>query len=88
MNTPNKPRRAPRPQLLGLGGRRALRLLAVEQKTGLRRSQILDAVERGIFPKPFTVLPGGRAIAWDEREIDAHLEKQMADRDVPIAGVS
>jgi predicted DNA-binding transcriptional regulator AlpA len=81
-----KPRRQPRPQTMA-GSRRALRLLAVEQKTGLRRSQILDAVERGIFPKPFTVLPGGRAIAWDEREIDAHLEKQMADRDAPIATV-
>jgi predicted DNA-binding transcriptional regulator AlpA len=80
MNTPNKPRRAPRPQVLA-GSRRALRLPAVQQKMGLHRSQILEAVKGGTFPKPFPVLPGGRAIAWDEFELDQHLLTQMATRD-------
>jgi predicted DNA-binding transcriptional regulator AlpA len=44
------------------------------------RTQILDAVARGNFPAPFTILPGGRAIGWDESEIDAFLERQMAAR--------
>ena len=61
--------------------RRALRLPAVEQKTGMKKSQILDAVAKGHFPKPFNVLPGGRAIAWDEDELDEHLERQMAARE-------
>jgi prophage regulatory protein len=60
--------------------RRAIRLPAVEQKTGMKKSQIFDAVKKGIFPKPFNVLPGGRAVAWDEGEVDQHLEKQMAAR--------
>jgi prophage regulatory protein len=60
--------------------RRALRLPEVKQKTGMQKSQIFDAVRRGIFPKPFNIMPGGRAIAWDESEIDAHLEGQMALR--------
>ena len=30
--------------------------------------------------KPFKILPGGRAIAWDEGEINAHLARQMAER--------
>jgi len=61
--------------------RRALRLPEVKRKTGMGHSQLFDAVKRGIFPKPFNVLPGGRAIAWDEAEIDEHLEKQMAMRE-------
>lgn len=61
--------------------RRAIRLPAVEAKTGMKRSQILDAVKRGAFPSPFNVMPGGRAIAWDKGEIDEHLEKQMALRE-------
>jgi predicted DNA-binding transcriptional regulator AlpA len=60
--------------------RRAIRLREVEAKTGMRRSQILDCVKRGLFPKPFNVMPQGRAIAWDEGEIDHHLEGQMALR--------
>ncbi|MFZ1148733.1 MAG: AlpA family phage regulatory protein [Xanthobacteraceae bacterium] len=65
--------------------RRALRLPEVMAKTGLRKTQIFDSVRRGIFPKPFNVLPGGRAVAWDESEIDAHLERQMAERDLEVA---
>jgi hypothetical protein len=30
--------------------------------------------------RPFKILPGGRAIAWDEGEINAHLARQMAER--------
>jgi prophage regulatory protein len=61
--------------------RRGLRLPQVEAKTGLKKTQIFDAVQRGIFPKPFRILPGGRAVAWDEREIDEHLDRQMAERE-------
>ncbi len=61
--------------------RRAMRLPAVEAKTGMKKSQIIDAVKKGNFPAPFNVLPGGRAIAWDEGEIDEHLERQMAARE-------
>jgi len=61
--------------------RRGLRLPQVIEKTGLRKTQIFDAVKRGIFPKPFHVLPGGRAVIWDEGEIDDHLDRQMAERD-------
>ena len=65
--------------------RRALRLPAVMAKTGMRRTQIFDAVQRGVFPAPFKVLPGGKAIAWDEAEVDQHLERQMAARDLEVA---
>jgi prophage regulatory protein len=60
--------------------RRSLRLPEVEKKTGLKKTQILDAVEKGTFPSPFKILPEGRAIGWDEGEIDEHLARQMAKR--------
>lgn len=63
--------------------RRALRLPQVEEKTGLRETQIRDAERRGVFPKSFAILPGGRARAWDEAEIDAYLASRMAGRDAP-----
>jgi predicted DNA-binding transcriptional regulator AlpA len=58
--------------------RHSLRLPAVVAKTGLKKTQILEAVDKGIFPKPFRLIPGGRAMAWDEDEIDEHLAQQMA----------
>jgi prophage regulatory protein len=64
--------------------RRALRLPQVLAKVGMRKTQLFDAVKAGVFPKPFNVLPGGRAIAWDESEIDEHLERQMAARVKPV----
>lgn len=60
--------------------RRSLRLPQVAAKVGLGKTAIFDAVARGIFPKPFTLLPGGRAVAWDEAEVDAYLEQRMAER--------
>jgi prophage regulatory protein len=66
-----------------IGHRRGLRLPQVKEKTGLGETQIREAVRRGIFPKPFLVLPGGRAVAWDEGEIDAYLAGRMAERDAP-----
>ena len=59
--------------------KRSLRLRDVEKKVGLKRTQILEAVDKGNFPKPFRIIPGGRAIAWDEGEIDEHLAHQMAN---------
>ena len=70
--------------------RRALRMKQLTDKTGLRKSQLLEAVKLGLFPRPFHILPGGRAVAWDEAEVDQHLERQMAERerDAPKAAKS
>jgi len=55
------------------------------RKVGLRKSQLFDSIRRGVFPKPFNILPNGRAVAWDESEIDAYLEQRMAERDLKVA---
>jgi len=63
--------------------RHALRLRAVMAKTGLGKTRIYAGLKAGTFPKPFGLMAGCRAVAWDAAEIDEHLERQIAARDTP-----
>jgi prophage regulatory protein len=40
------------------------------QKLGLCPSTVHDLVARGVFIKPFTLIPGGRAVGWLEVDVD------------------
>jgi prophage regulatory protein len=60
--------------------RRALRLPAVCDKTGMKRTQVYTAVRAGAFPKPFRLSDVGRAVGWDEAEVDQYLADRMARR--------
>jgi len=60
--------------------RRVLRLPAVSDKTGMKRTQIYTAVRAGAFPKPFRLSDVGRAVGWAEDEIDQYLGERMARR--------
>lgn len=44
-----------------------LRLKEVKAVTGMSRSWIYDAVQRGKFPAPISL--GARAVAWDSADI-------------------
>jgi prophage regulatory protein len=61
--------------------RRLLRLPAVEDAVGMGKTQIYEAIERGVFPKPVPILEGGRAVGWVEDEIIAYIEARIALRD-------
>jgi prophage regulatory protein len=50
--------------------RRILRMRDICQKMGLSPSTVHDLVARGVFIKPFTLIPGGRAVGWLEVEVD------------------
>ena len=50
--------------------RRILRMREICQKLGLCPSTVHDLVARGIFIKPFTLIPGGRAVGWLEVDVD------------------
>jgi prophage regulatory protein len=52
---------------------RVLRMAENCKKTGLSQSKIHDMVAKGIFPKPFTLVPGGRAVGWLEDDIDQYI---------------
>jgi predicted DNA-binding transcriptional regulator AlpA len=57
------------------------RLPKVLATTGLRQTQLLDAVARGTFPKPVKILEGGRANAWVSAEVIEHILERIAARD-------
>jgi len=46
-----------------------LRLPAVMERTGLKRSTLYKRVREGSFPKPVAIGPQGRA--WVDTEVDA-----------------
>jgi prophage regulatory protein len=50
--------------------RRILRMRDICQKLGLCPSTVHDLVARGVFVKPFTLIPGGRAVGWLEVDVD------------------
>ena len=50
--------------------RRILRMREICQKLGLCPSTVYDLVARGVFIKPFTLIPGGRAVGWLEVDVD------------------
>jgi prophage regulatory protein len=59
-------------------GRRMLRLPVVIERTGLQRSAIYEAIERGDFPKPVRI--GLRAVAWLESEVEGWIDRKLAQR--------
>ena len=50
--------------------KRVLRMRESCLKVGLGQSSLYDLINRGIFPKPFPLVPGGRAVGWLEEDID------------------
>lgn len=43
----------------------------VRDRLGVSRAKFADMVASGQFPKPFTIIPGGRAVGWLDRDVDA-----------------
>lgn len=56
-----------------------LRLPRVSEITGLGRSSIYDAIQRGEFPRPLKL--GMRASGWRMSEVQQWIARQTARRD-------
>jgi prophage regulatory protein len=39
------------------------------EKLQISSAKLFDMVARGQFPKPFTIIPGGRAVGWLESDV-------------------
>lgn len=51
------------------------------KKLQISSAKLFDMVARGHFPKPFTLVPGGRAVGWLEGDVDAWvLSRKAASR--------
>jgi prophage regulatory protein len=62
-----------------LGTSRILRLSAVIDRTGLKRSTIYEHIAAGTFPKPIRLTL--KSVGWVESEIDDWINKRIEQRD-------
>jgi prophage regulatory protein len=56
---------------------RILRMKDLPNKIGYQTSTIYGLIARGKFPKPFKIVPGGRAAGWHETEINKWIEARL-----------
>ena len=57
-------------------GERILRMRELSQRLQLSPSRLYALIADGKFLKPFQLMPGGRAVGWLEREVDAWLHNR------------
>ena len=62
-----------------LHSNRLLRWSDVQPIVGICRSHCHQLVARNLFPAPRKLVPGGRASAWVESEINAWVQQRIAD---------
>jgi prophage regulatory protein len=58
---------------------RILRMRQLAEKLSLSDSHIYTLIQQNQFPKPFTLVHGGRAMGWYESDIDAWLAQRSGD---------
>ena len=59
-------------------GERVLRMRDLAKRLQLSQSRLYALIAEGKFLRPFKLVPGGRAVGWLERDVDAWL----ADRHI------
>jgi prophage regulatory protein len=60
---------------------RVIRHKQVCEKLQISSAKLFDMVARGQFPKPFALVPGGRAVGWIESDVDCYvLARKEASR--------
>jgi prophage regulatory protein len=47
-----------------------IRHAQVCRKLRISSAKLFDMIARGFFPKPFPLVPGGRAVGWIEADVD------------------
>jgi prophage regulatory protein len=50
----------------------------VRKKLDVSSAKLFDMIAKGQFPKPFTIVPGGRAVGWLEGDVDAWIMERKA----------
>jgi predicted DNA-binding transcriptional regulator AlpA len=44
---------------------------------GVKKSQLSDAINKGLIPTPFRLVEGGRAKGWTRRQIAEHHQSRV-----------
>lgn len=55
-----------------------IRHAKVCEKLQISSAKLFDMVARGHFPKPFQLIPGGRAVGWLECQVDKWVLERKA----------
>jgi prophage regulatory protein len=58
-----------------------IRLPEALAKTGLTRTRAYVLIAKNQFPQPVKIVPGGRAMAFPESEVDAWIADRIAERE-------
>jgi prophage regulatory protein len=56
-----------------VNGNNILRMNQLSLKVGLSKSLLYALIAKSEFPKPFVLIPGGRAVGWLEADVNAWL---------------
>jgi prophage regulatory protein len=59
---------------------RIMRPAEARVRLGVSRAKFADMVAKGQFPRPFVIIPGGRAVGWLETDVDAWIGARAANR--------
>ena len=60
-------------------GVRVLRMRDLRDRLQLSTSQVFSLIARGLLPKPFPIVPGGRAVGWLESDIAHWILQRKAE---------
>jgi prophage regulatory protein len=63
---------------------RVIRMGDARGKVGLCPSKIYDLIDQGLFPRPFQLVPGGRAVGWLEADLDEWLRERKRASAQPL----
>ena len=55
-----------------------LRHAEVKKRLKVSSAKLFDMVARSQFPKPFALIPGGRAVGWLESDVDQWVLERKA----------
>ena len=55
---------------------RIVRNAQVRTKLDVSEAKLFDMIAKGLFPAPFQIVPGGRAVGWLESDVDQWILEQ------------
>lgn len=58
-------------QVTAVSGVQVIRHAQLCNKLKISSAKLFDMCAKGLFPKPFQLIPGGRAVGWLEHDVDS-----------------
>ena len=58
-----------------------IRIKEVIRQTGVSKSYLYQLRAKGLFPQTVPLVPGGKAVAWVESEVQDWIQSRIAERD-------